>query len=131
MTFDEILDQAIEMLQRRGRLTYRALKLQFNLDDEYLDALKDELIEGQRLAVDENGRVLVWSGGPEATPVSASQSSPASELPVTEPVQSAQVEPSPPEPPTPDAERRQLTVMFCDLADSTKLSGQLDPEDMP
>ncbi len=33
-------------------------------------------------------------------------------------------------PPTPDAERRQLTVMFCDLADSTKLSGQLDPEDL-
>jgi class 3 adenylate cyclase len=30
----------------------------------------------------------------------------------------------------PDAERRQLTVMFCDLADSTKLSQQLDPEDL-
>ena len=44
--------------------------------------------------------------------------------------QPAQVEPPPPEPHTPDAERRQLTVMFCDLADSTKLSGQLDPEDL-
>ena len=32
-------------------------------------------------------------------------------------------------PRTPDAERRQLTVMFCDLVDSTKLSSQLDPED--
>jgi class 3 adenylate cyclase len=30
----------------------------------------------------------------------------------------------------PDAERRQLTVMFCDLVDSTSLSGQLDPEDL-
>ncbi len=30
----------------------------------------------------------------------------------------------------PEAERRQLTVMFCDLADSTKLSQQLDPEDL-
>jgi class 3 adenylate cyclase/tetratricopeptide (TPR) repeat protein len=28
------------------------------------------------------------------------------------------------------AERRHLTVMFCDLADSTELSGQLDPEDL-
>lgn len=28
------------------------------------------------------------------------------------------------------AERRQLTVMFCDIADSTKLSEQLDPEDL-
>ena len=30
----------------------------------------------------------------------------------------------------PDAERRQLTVMFCDLEDSTPLSEQLDPEEM-
>jgi class 3 adenylate cyclase len=30
----------------------------------------------------------------------------------------------------PEAERRQLTVMFCDLVGSTELSGSLDPEDM-
>src|SRR5262245_35823401 len=30
----------------------------------------------------------------------------------------------------PDAERRQLTVMFCDLVGSTALSAQLDPEDL-
>ena len=53
-------------------------------------------------------------------------SSPAQ--PETQPV--TETELSPIEPPTPDAERRQLTVMFCDLADSTKLSGQLDPEDL-
>ena len=63
MTFEEILDQAIAMLQRRGRLTYGALKRQFQLDDAYLEDLKAELIEGQRLAVDEDGRVLVWTGG--------------------------------------------------------------------
>ena len=63
MTFEEILDQAIAMLQRRGRLTYGALKRQFQLDDAALEDLKDELIEGQRLAVDEDGRVLVWTGG--------------------------------------------------------------------
>src|SRR5215475_11713091 len=40
-----------------------------------------------------------------------------------------QVAISAPEPRTPDAERRQLTVMFCDLVDSTKLSSQLDPEE--
>jgi class 3 adenylate cyclase/DNA-binding winged helix-turn-helix (wHTH) protein len=38
-----------------------------------------------------------------------------------------------PPPPTrhasPLAERRQLTVMFCDVVDSTTLAGQLDPED--
>ncbi len=59
-SFDEILDQAIAMLQRRGRLTYRSLQYQFKLDDEGLEVLKEELIEGQRIAVDENGKVLVW-----------------------------------------------------------------------
>ena len=63
MTFEEILDQAIAMLQRRGRLTYRALKRQFDLDDDYLEDLKTELMKGQRLAVDEDGEVLVWIGG--------------------------------------------------------------------
>ena len=68
MTFEEVLDQAMAMLQRRGRLTYRTLKLHFQLDDEHLEALKDELIYGQRLAVDEDGRVLVWTGGADLPP---------------------------------------------------------------
>jgi len=63
MTFEELLDQAIALLQRRGRLTYRALQRQFDLDDNYLEDLKAELIQGQRLAVDEDGAVLVWTGG--------------------------------------------------------------------
>ena len=62
MTFEEILDQAIAMLQRRRRLTYGTLKRQFELDDAALEDLKAELIEGQRVAVDEDGRVLVWTG---------------------------------------------------------------------
>src|SRR5262249_31120470 len=69
MTFEEILDQAIAMLQRRGRLTYRTLKRQFQLDDAALDDLKNELIEGQRLVADERGTVLVWTGpGPAIQP---------------------------------------------------------------
>jgi hypothetical protein len=59
MNFKESLDQVIAMLQRRGRLTYSTLKRQFQLDDTALDDVKNELIEGQRVAVDENGRVLV------------------------------------------------------------------------
>jgi class 3 adenylate cyclase len=39
------------------------------------------------------------------------------------------VETAPAAPSRPDAERRQLTVLFCDLADSTALARQLDPED--
>jgi hypothetical protein len=62
MRFNDILDQAIEILQRRGRITYRTLKREFNLDDEALADLTFELIEGQRLAIDEHGTVLVWNG---------------------------------------------------------------------
>src|SRR5712692_3158670 len=123
MTFEEVLDQAITMLQRRGRLTYRTLKLHFQLDDEHLEALKDELIYGQRLAVDEDGRVLVWTGGAEVPP--------SSTLPVSQPAQSPapQAVGAPAAPPPADAERRQLTVLFCDLVDSTPLASQLDAED--
>ena len=62
MTFEEVVDQASAMLQRRGRVTYRLLQRQFDLDDEALEDLKEELIYGQQLAVDEDGRVLVRAG---------------------------------------------------------------------
>ena len=68
MNFEEILDHAIAMLQRRGRVTYRTLKRQFQLDDDALEDLKEELIYGQRLAADEDGRVLVWMGGASTSP---------------------------------------------------------------
>ena len=71
MTFAEVLDQAIALLQRRGRLTYRTLKRQFQLDDAALEDLTVELITGQRLAVDEGGEVLVWSGDSVPPPVPA------------------------------------------------------------
>jgi len=63
MDFVAVVDQAIALLRQRGRLTYRTLQLQFQLDEVALEALKDELVYGQRLAVDEAGRVLVWTGG--------------------------------------------------------------------
>ena len=74
MKFYEVVDQVIELLRSRGRATYRALKREFALDDEFLEDLKDELIDGQQVAVDEGGKVLVWVGdgaiapGPSATP---------------------------------------------------------------
>src|SRR6266568_5063659 len=128
MTFEEILDQAIAMLQRRGRLTYGALKRQFQLDDAYLEDVKAELIEGQRLAADEDGRVLVWTGGASTPPESVAFLPPHQEEPLAAPhtrVASPAAEPHPA-----DAERRQLTVLFCDLVDSTALASQLDPEDL-
>src|SRR5215470_5734398 len=127
MTFEELLDQAIDLLQRRSRLTYRTLKRQFQLDDDVLEDLKEELIYGQRLAVDEDGRVLVWTGGTSTPPESM-----ASALPQEEPhaAHSTPAASSSAQSHTPDAERHQLTVLFCDLVDSTPLASQLDPEDL-
>ena len=62
MNFYSVVDQAIALLRQRGRVTYRALKRQFDLDDDVLADLTEELIYGQRLAADEDGRVLVWTG---------------------------------------------------------------------
>ena len=241
MSFEEVLNQASAMLQRRGRLTYRMLKRHFHLDAEALEDLTFELIKGQRLAIDEEGEVLVWTGEPLAAtpdaqrvadaerrfhtllpavigllqsqrrvtyrtltyvfsidetlleeireeltfrrlaideggkglvwtgevpsmtpPVRAvpslqvtadtpSVTSPAAptlppsitetHTPSHEPTisadaiatdvpQAASTPVSEPTRPGPEAERRQLTVMFCDLADSTRLSQQLDAEDL-
>src|SRR5215470_1924538 len=121
MTFEEILDQAIAMLQRRGRLTYSTLKRQFQLDDAALDDLKNELIEGQRLAIDEGGNVLVWTGN------TASGADPAAA--------SALVQAQAPLVYTPpylaekiittrsalEGERKQVTVLFADLKGNTEL----------
>src|SRR5262245_27444260 len=125
MDFTALRTQVIELLQREQRLSYRALKRQFALDDEDLEALKDELLYAKRLAVDEDGRVLVWTGETSSAPPTASPMPP----PTTLDISPAQGEAAPVVPSTPDAERRQLTVMFCDLVDSTKLASQLDPED--
>src|SRR5712691_7854738 len=114
MTFEEILDQAIAMLQRRGRVTYRTLRLQFQLDEEQLVALKEALIDAERLAVDEEGRVLVWAGPPtspppaSASPVATQDNSPDQAPPVADvPATAAGHIPR-----LADAERRQLTVLF-------------------
>ena len=44
MTFDDILAQILDLLQRQGRVSYSALKRRFDLNDDYLNDLKDELL---------------------------------------------------------------------------------------
>src|SRR5206468_3141205 len=111
-----------------GRVTYRTLKRQFQLDDDVLEDLKEELIYGQRLAVDEEGRVLIWTGGVSTPPASVVSPPPHREEPPAAPrLGTASLSAKPR---SSDAERRQLTVLFCDLVDSTPLASQLDPEDL-
>src|SRR5262249_29518083 len=114
-------DQVRELLRQRGRVTYRSLELRYQLDDELLAGITDELIKAERVALDEKGEVLVWAdkeiGGAKGD----------------KEVAQSQVSSVIRQPPTPSpqtlTERRQLTVMFCDLVASTTLSAQLDPEE--
>ena len=71
MDFYAILDQVVALLRQRQRVTYRALKRHFQLDDAVLEDLKVELIKGQRLAADEDGEVLVWMGEVASGPAPA------------------------------------------------------------
>jgi class 3 adenylate cyclase len=203
MTFEEILDQALDMLRRRGRVTYGALKRQFGLDDAYVADLKDALLYADAHVVDDAGRGLRWTGEPPSTAQQAfegaarfygeagvlwlvraflqhegrvsyrtlrqvfgfdearlaelraellftrcamdedgqglvwmGRASADSSLQESTDTRllvaadsAATLTPAPTRG-TPDAERRQLTVLFCDLVDSTGLSQQLAPEDL-
>src|SRR5882762_8197789 len=133
MTFEEILDQAMAMLQRRGRLTYSTLKRQFQLDDAALEDLKDELIYGQRLAVDEDDRVLVWRGElasalpPTPAPPPVHASAPARVPLASTPAHLAEkilLSRS-----ALEGERKQVTVLFADLKGSMELLAERDPEE--
>jgi class 3 adenylate cyclase len=156
------------LLQRDKRVTYRTLQYVFGVDESCLHAVRDEL-RFRQLAREEDGQGLVWIGGeaPQAANATAPRPTPdttmaLSPVPLRLPLHSPEV-PRPLPGPTPaldgvsslslddavphmpddgpaitpelarsapDAERRQLTVLFCDLVGSTQLSGQLDPEDL-
>jgi class 3 adenylate cyclase len=126
MKFSEVVAQTLAWLQREGRVSYRALKLEFDLDDDVLDALKEEIIDAKRLAVDENGKVLVWTGNSGLASSVQSLESERKERASTAPT----LDPRQIDSRLNTAERRQLTVMFCDLVGSTALSAQLDPEEL-
>jgi class 3 adenylate cyclase len=130
MDFYEVFDQVLALLRQRGRVSYRALKIQFHLDDEQLEALKEELLYTHQGAVEEDGRGLVWTGGTSVTPAPIPK--PGQPAPVAEPLEEPPAQSGSPRaaPRVPEAERRQLTVLFCDLVDSTVLASQLDPEEL-
>src|SRR5215471_5020490 len=106
MTFEEILIHVIEVLQREGRISYRALQRRFDLDDAYLEDVKVELIEAKQLARDENGRILVWVEQAATTaPPPTVWGTPPSSLPAYQMPQEASAHVAPR---VPEAERRQL-----------------------
>jgi class 3 adenylate cyclase/tetratricopeptide (TPR) repeat protein len=136
MDYDAVLAQVLDLLQQEKRLSYRVLKLRLQLDDETLEALKEDLIYAKKLAVDEDNRVLVWAG--EHTSASAPPAAPGTPklaAPSTEP-ERAPLAYTPPHLAEKiltsrsalEGERKQVTVLFADVAGFTTLAEQLDPE---
>jgi class 3 adenylate cyclase len=118
-----VVAQVRKLLQQQGRLSYRIVQRQFALDDAALEDLKFELIDIQEVAVDKDGKMLVWKG------TVGEQEANSDEPPTAAAPEPRLALRPPPYASRPDAERRQLTVMFCDLVGSTALSEQLDPEE--
>jgi hypothetical protein len=103
------------------------------VDDEYLADLKDELIYAKKLAIDEDDRVLAWIGETESAsqPTSVSVSAPAADhkpspISYTPPYLTEKILTSCS---ALEGERKQVTVLFADIKDSTELIKDLDPED--
>src|SRR5262245_22819570 len=123
MTFEEVLGEVLQVLQRQGRVSYRALKRRLDLDDDYVEDLKAELIDAQRVAADEDGKVLVWTGGAAAGSDGGIRRAPLSYTPIhlVEKILNSRggVE----------GERKQVTVLFADLKGSMELLADRDPEE--
>ncbi len=105
----EVVGQVLEFLQRRGRVSYHALKRQFGMDDDYIEDLKEELQYAHEPAVQADDRGFTWTGESEETQATTSQPDQSELEPISEQDQPAQGEPAP-EPSTPEAERRQGIV---------------------
>jgi class 3 adenylate cyclase/tetratricopeptide (TPR) repeat protein len=94
-----------------GLQRYEALFRENDIDAEVLRDLTDGDLEKIGVSLGHRKRLLK---------AAAALTGPAAPLPAATPI-----------PPVADAaERRQLTVMFCDLVGSTAMSAGLDPEDM-
>lgn len=126
MKFSELTEQVRQWLERDIRVSYRALRREFGLNDEDLEDIKAELIDAKQLAVDENGKVLVWTG---AQTVVDSQLSVVSPQPPAPSVQHPEARPDPLDANLLDGERKTITALFADIKGSMNLIEGLDPEE--
>jgi class 3 adenylate cyclase/predicted ATPase len=99
--------------------------------EQYAPAFRDNDVDGEvllELTADDLISIGVTSVGHRRKLLAAIAALGTQPPTVAQPVASASSAPS--SPPTIEAERRQLTVMFCDLVGSTELAARLDPEDL-
>jgi class 3 adenylate cyclase/predicted ATPase len=124
MSFLETVEKARAFLERNGRVSLRALQREYNLEDDALDELVEELVEIQRVAA-RDGRALAWAGGapPAPTEAPAREREPRDYTPkhlADKILQSKSAL---------EGERKQVTVLFADVKGSMELAEQVDPEE--
>jgi class 3 adenylate cyclase/predicted ATPase len=124
MSFLETVEKARAFLERNGRVSLSALRLEFGLNEAQIEALAEELVEIQRVAV-RDGRALAWAGGmpPAPTETSVHDRSPRDYTPkhlADRILQSKSAL---------EGERKQVTVLFADVKGSMELAEQVDPEE--
>ncbi len=119
MEFYEVLDQVVALLQERGRVTYRTLKREFQLDDEGLDELKEEILYSHTTVVDDAGHGLIWNGDEAVASVSTpapSQPQPPSTYTPPHLAERIRAEQAAMESRgSADGERKTITALFADL----------------
>ena len=128
MDFVALVDQVIALLRQRGRVTYRTLQRQFQLDAEALADLLGELRYAHQEALREDEQGLIWTD--EARPTPPAPARPAASgaqapLTYTPAYLAEQILTSRS---ALEGERKQVTVLFADIKDSTELIRDLDPE---
>src|SRR5262249_1960350 len=111
--------------------------------DDYLEGLKEELIEAKRVAIDEGGRVLAWVGPPAMVPAHDREAGTALERSADPPVVPSPIAYTPlhlaerilaeqaalAAQGAPDGERKTITALFADIKGSMALLEDLDPEE--
>ncbi len=112
MSFVETVERARHLIKRSKRLSLRALRLEFDLDAEKLEVLVEELVDVLQVVVLED-KVLIWIERAEDGEGAIQDQNGTSQSPHS----------------VVRAERRQLTLLFCDLVGSTNLSRRMDEED--
>src|SRR6516164_4653238 len=113
VTFNEVLSQTIAMLHQHGRVSYRALKRQFAIPDDYLEDLTDAILFAYPQVREEEGRGLVWTGDTPLAPRGAAGAERApAPVAYTPPYLAEKILTSRS---LLAGERKQVTVLFADL----------------
>jgi class 3 adenylate cyclase/tetratricopeptide (TPR) repeat protein len=122
----EVVGEVRRHLEQNGRVSLRMLRRQFELDDESLAALIEELVDVQRVARRED-TALAWSpAAPAAAPaltVASPERDPRAYTPkhLADKILHSKS--------ALEGERKQVTVLFADVKGSMELAEQLDPEE--